>query len=367
MPATKKKKAATPETPEDLMRLINKEFGAGTMTMASDPKLVIDRIPTGILSIDFIIGGGVARNRHTEIFGSYSAGKTYTCLHTIATAQALGFRCCYVDVERSFDPNFAESIGVDLSELSYHKQRHGNQMVDFVELLLRSRQYDLIVIDSIAAVLPLSELEKSMEAGSYGTAQAKLMSAALRRLTTANENTALIWINQTREAVGTIFGNRQITSGGKAMGFYAGSRLEMTKIESIKVNTSRIDPKTGELGTKSITKGHRVLIRVEKDKTGNMPMDSSTFVFDYELGGIDRIEDLIYLGRRLGFVEKQGTTWWVEGYFDEKQATRNRFKSWLRRNKAVAEELEEWIVDYENTAAALTETETDEDEEDEDG
>jgi recombination protein RecA len=316
----------------------------GAMMRASDPSLIIERIPTGILSIDTTLSGGFARGRHVEIFGGYNVGKTYTTYRLIATTQAAGGRCAFIDVEGTFDPEFATNCGVDIEELDFHQQEHGNRVIDFMETLLRSRLYDVIVLDSIAALLPKAELEADMEAGSYGTAQAKLMSAALRRLTAANRRTVLVYINQTREAIGSIFAKRSVTSGGRAMAFYAGTRLEMVRTENIKRKGQVLDPEKGEYAEKDVVKGHRVLVRVEKDKTGSAHQHATTsFVFDYDLGGIDPVEDLVYCGRVRGLVHKSGNSWWLNGYEDEKQPSRAKFKGWLRRNVAVAEELEELI------------------------
>lgn len=336
-------------TPESLATLINKRFGEGTMMRASDPSLRIKKIPTGILSIDWKLGGGLARGRHTEIFGSYAIGKTYTSLKLIATSQANKLTCAYVDVEGTFDPKFAKSIGIKTKKLAYHRQEHGNRVVDFIETLLRSRLYDVIVLDSIAALLPMSELESDMEAGTYGTAQAKLMSQALRKLTAANRDTALVYINQTRENVGTMFGKRTRTSGGMAMSFYAGTRLEMVKTENITRSGRVIDPSRGDEKTGNVVVGHRVLVRVEKEKTGSRPHDMTTFVFNYDLGGVDHIEDLLYVGRRLGLVHKSGDNWWVGGYEDDKQNGRPRFKRWLLKNTGISDELEEMIREHKET------------------
>lgn len=332
-------------SPDALMKMINDKWGAGTIKKASDPALAIERIPCGILSIDFVMGGGFPRGRHVEIFGSYSVGKTYTAERLIAQAQADGLRCAYIDVERTFDPDFAEHIGINLDELAFHQQEHGNRVVDFIETLLRSELFDVIVLDSIAALLPKSELESDMEGGSYGTAQAKLMSAALRRLTAANKRTVLVYINQTRDSLGSVFQKRSVTSGGRAMGFYAGTRLEMVRVENIKRKVRQVDPANGAEKVVELVRGHRVLVRIDKDKTGGAkPHDSTTFVFDYEKREIDHIEDLMYLGRMLELIEKRGDYWFVSDYEEEKQQGRARFKKWLIGHPAICEELEEQII-----------------------
>lgn len=347
-------------TPEALMKMINKKYGPKTMRMASDPHFQIERIPTGILSVDVRLGGGFPRNRHVEIYGGWSVGKTYLAYRSIASAQALGLRCCFVDIERTFNPTFAELAGVDLDSLAMPEAEHGNMAIDLMETFLRSGIYDIIVLDSIAALLPKAELESTLEAGSMGTEQARLMSKALRKLTAANKKTVLIYINQTREAIGVTFGKRSVTSGGKAMGFYSGIRLELVRTENIKRKGRQIDPAKGDEKVVDLVRGHRVLLRVEKDKSGGTQQGSTTsFVFDYELNGVDHVEDLMYLGRTYNFVMKSGMKWWMEGYEDEMQTGRANFKKWLRRNTAVQEELETMIREAAETTEPEEEIEED--------
>lgn len=364
-----KKKEASELTPEALQKAINKRWGEGSMMMASDPSLQIKRIPTGILSVDIALGGGIARGRHTEMYGGYSVGKTYVAYRTIASAQKKKIKCAFIDVEGSFDPTFAEHAGVKLDKLAFHQQEHGNRVIDFIETLLRSQQYGVICLDSIAALLPKQEREMDMEAGSYGTQQAKMMSAALRRLTAANRSTALIYINQTRDAIGSMFA-KSVTSGGRAMSFYAGTRLELVRTENIKKSVKQIDPKTQEEKNTKVVVAHRVLVKVEKDKTGGARQHSTTsFVFHYAKAQIDPIEDLMYVGRVYGFVHKKGNFYWVDEYEDEKQNGRAKFKKWLRKNAAVAEDLEEWIWEAfeEERELIFNSEDTDEEESSDDG
>lgn len=218
-----------------------------------------------------------------------------------------------------------------------------------METLLRGAEYGVIVLDSIAALIPKSELENDMEAGSMGMEQAKMMSKALRKLTAANKATALVYINQQRENIGVMFGKKTTTTGGRAMGFYAGTRLELVRTENIKADRKQLDPKTGDMKKVPTVVGHRVLVRVEKDKTGGSRLGNQTsFIFDYAAATVDHVEDLIYLGRLLGHVHKKGNNWWVDGYDDEQQNGRTRFKKWLKKNKAVQEELQERIESGES-------------------
>lgn len=364
MPSTKSKSKKKPKkvagdeaqamTAADMMAMINGRKGwEGTVVLGSDPSLKIQRIPTGIFAFDILIGGGFARDRHFELYGPPGVGKTSVVYRAIAKAQRMfpDELCAFCDVESTFDPDFAAALGVNLKKLVLHKQKHGNRVIDFMELLTRSRTYSIVAMDSIAALLPLAEVDADMEAGSYGTAQAKLMSAALRRLTAANSHTALIYINQQRENIGGgPFGKKFTTSGGRAMGFYAGTRVEMIRTESIKVKAKSITASSGVEGDKDRVVGHRILAKIEKDKTGGATMaDQTSMVFDYRLGdkgNFDHIEDLMYLGRVTGIVHKSGNSWWIEGYEDEKQASRGKFKNWLRKHKAIAQELQEDIEEH---------------------
>jgi recombination protein RecA len=327
----------------ELEAVLTKRFGAGAIRRASDPSLAITRIPTGVLSVDYLVGGGFARNRHTELYGQYSVGKSYLAQRAMARAQALGLRCAYVNVEGSFDPVFAAHCGVNLDELFIPDElEHGNAIVDYVELLLRSQLYDMIVIDSIAALLPKEEREASSEKSTYGAAQAKLMSSALRKLTTANKSTSIVWINQLRDSMSMFVAST--TSGGRAMGFYAGTRLELNRVEIIKREMSRRNVKTGKVAKMDVPVAHRVLLKVDKDKTGGArQFDQGTFVFDYESKGIDEIEDLIYVGQELDLIRSKSDRYMVRGYQNESQHGRPRFKAWLTKNRAVADELQELI------------------------
>jgi len=331
-------------SPEGLRAAVNARFGAGTMLMASDPSFEVERLSTGILSLDWVLNGGFARGRHTELYGVPNVGKTMCALKFIATQQAAGLKCAFVNVERSFDNTFAERLGVNTDELELIKHRQANQAIDISEVLLRSDQFDVLVLDSIAALVPLSEMENDMEAASMGMEQAKLMSKALRKLTAANDRTVFIWINQLRQNVGGVaFGKKTRTSGGMAMGFYASTRIEMVRTETIKSKKEIINPNTGKPIVKDEARGHRVLARIEKEKAGARPYAETTFVFDNKKVRHDHIEDLMYLGRQCGLVKLSGDSWYVRGYQTEKQHGRPKFRNWLATNLAVAEELEEKI------------------------
>lgn len=340
---------AEPTTPKQLRDAMNKKFGVGTVMMGNDPSLEITRIPTGILSFDLHTYGGLPRNRHIELYGSANVGKTMLTYYAIARAQRLGLRCAFIDVEKTYDPKFAAHLGVNIADLEYVPQRvHGNKLIDIMQTYLMSGMYDIIVLDSIAALLPKGEFEKDMEAGSYGTEQAKMMSGALRRLTACNKNTLIIYINQTRDSVGSIFAASTRTSGGRAMGFYAGMRIELIRTENIKRKRTVVQPGTYEEKSVDVVVGHRVVVKIKKNKTGGaFPESSTTFVVDYRKKAIDRLEDLFYCGRYLGWIHKSGDYFWLDEYESQKKNGRARFKKWLRDNPEIADQLQEWIENVE--------------------
>lgn len=332
-------------SPEALRKALNEKWPNSTR-MGNDPSLRIQRIPTGILSVDHLLGGGFARNRHAELYGDFSTGKTCVSFRFIAQAQSMGLTCAYIDAENTFDPQWAKGLGVKTKKLDLHIQESGEQCVDYMQTLLTAGFHDVVVLDSIAALLPISEREASAEDGTYGMQQAKLMSKAMRKLTTCNRKTAIIYINQTRESIGgsSFIKPPPVTSGGKAMGFYAGVRIEFTRIETIKRKGSSIDLKTGNESEADVPKGHRVMLTVRKDKTGGArQMDTGTFVYDYDASNIDPIEDLLYVGRSTGVIAKQGDWWSATGFEDERQNGRPKFKKWLAKNVLVQKELVEMI------------------------
>lgn len=360
----KKKIAVVKEmTPKQFRDMINKEMGEGTMVLASHPSLRIVRIGTGVLSMDDVTGGGYARNRYVEAYGPESVGKSALALYAVAQCQREGGRAAWIEAEKSFDPVFASNIGVNIKRLDFHKQKSGEKCFNFIEALLRAGMHDLIVVDSIAALIPLSEIDRNMGEGTYGTQQAKMMSEALRRLTVANEKSVIFFINQTRESIGaSMFGPKMTTSGGRAMRHYSGIRLEVVRTETL-TRPGKKHKANGELVTGNVPVGHRVLVKVIKDKTGGAYQGKEgTFVFRYATAQIDHVDDLITLGREKNLVHVDSKNrFYVEGFEDERIHSRPKFKKWLRNNAAVSEELEEKIRETIGRAAA------EEDDEAEDG
>lgn len=336
----------------DIMALVNGKYGINTMRLASDPVFKITRIPTGILALDAHLRGGFTQGRHIELYGAENVGKTTVAYSIAAQVQAAGGIAMMCDLEGTFDPEYAESIGVDLDRFPIQRQEdsHAEQALDIVEIAVRKYQPHVMIIDTISALLPKAEYESALSDGSFGTDQARLMSKALRKLTAANKTTIYIWINQTRQVVGaSVFAKQTTTSGGRAMGFYAATRMELVRTELIKgSNKNSINPKTGEKNkdAKKST-GHRVLCRITKDKTGSARPDLEIpLVYDYRTRRFDPLEDLIYCGRVSGLIKKSGNSWWVVDYEDEKMGSRTGFKGWLRRNRAVRDELVEGIMGY---------------------
>lgn len=305
---------------DEVAAKINKIFGKEVLGYASDEKYAIKRISTGSLTLDLMLGGGIARNRFTEFYGNYSTLKTYTSLRTIAQAQKQGLGTMFVDAEHSFDPAWAEKLGVDLSELIVITPEYGEQCIDAVEAALRSEEFGVIVVDSIAALIPKPELEQSAEKEQMGV-QAKMNSKMMRRLTAANSDTAVILINQVREKVGIVWGKPETTSGGRAIPFYAGQRVEFRRGEKIKKDTKVI--------------GYVVTLRVEKDKTG--PNAERVGQVSYTIGqGIDAGEELLTLGELAGSVRKSGAGYVVNG---KKLHGRDNAKRYILGSKTVRKAL----------------------------
>jgi recombination protein RecA len=304
---------------DELVREINKKFkkanGEETIGYASDDRYAITRIPTGILTLDRLLGGGIAKGRYTELFGPYSALKTYTSLRTIASAQRKGLACLYADAERSFDPEWASRCGVDTSALRLYVPDFGEELIDVVEAILRSREYGLVVVDSIAALIPKAEQGESASKEQMGL-MGRLTSKMMRRLTAAlSTETAVILINQLREKIGIMFGKPETTTGGRSIPFYAGQRVEFRPGERIKETVDG----------KPVNIGRVVSITVEKDKTGPNVGRVGEVTFNYN-EGIDYLEELVTLGEALGIVDRSGNTY---SYRAISTTGRNRFKSAL--------------------------------------
>lgn len=276
---------------------IEKQYGAGAiMRMGQDHAVKIECIPSGALSLDIALGGGIPKGRIIEIFGPESSGKTTLALHVIAQAQKRGGKAAFIDAEHALDVQYAKKIGVDIDALLVSQPDDGEQALEITETLVRSGGIDLIVVDSVAALTPRAEIEGMMGDSHLGL-QARLMSQALRKLTSIVSKTScsIIFINQMRMKIGVMFGNPETTTGGNALKFYASIRIDVRRIDKI--------IEKGE-GDQEIV-GNRTRAKIVKNKVAP-PFRQAEFDILYAKG-INRVGDLIDLGVKYGIVEKSGT------------------------------------------------------------
>jgi recombination protein RecA len=304
---------------------IAKRYGDGAiMRLGEAHQLQVDVIPTGALSLDIALGvGGIPRGRITEIYGPESSGKTTICQHIVAEAQNLGGTCAYIDMEHALDPGYASRCGVEIDSLLISQPDTGEQALEITESLVRSGAVDVVVVDSVAALVPRAEIEGDMGDSPMGM-QARLMSQALRKLSGAikQTNTAVIFTNQLRQKIGVMFGSPETTTGGMALKFYASVRLDVRRIQSIKVGQDII--------------GNRTRVRVVKNKVA-APFRTAEFDIMYN-EGISREGDLVDLATELDIVQKRGSFY---SYGDLRLAQgRENAKDFLRQNPDLAEEIE---------------------------
>ncbi|QBD83744.1 recombinase RecA [Ktedonosporobacter rubrisoli] len=307
---------------------IERRFGKGAiMKLGEAAKVQVDAIPTGSIALDLALGiGGVPRGRITEIYGPESSGKTTLCLHVIAAAQKAGGYAAFVDAEHALDPIYAARLGVDTGNLLISQPDTGEQALEIVDSLVRSNAIDVIVVDSVAALVPRAEIEGEMGDSHVGL-QARLMSQALRKLTGAisNSNCVVIFTNQLREKIGVMFGNPETTAGGKALKFYASVRLDIRRTDSIKQGQDVV--------------GNRTRVRVVKNKVAP-PFKTAEFDIMYS-EGISREGGLLDLGLEMGLVKKSGA-WFTVGDIRLGQGRENA-KEFLRQNTDVAAAIDEQI------------------------
>lgn len=299
---------------------IERQFGKGSiMKMGEAHSMQVEAIPTGSIALDLALGiGGLPRGRITEIYGPESSGKTTLALHVIAEAQKMGGVAAYVDAEHAMDPLYAGRLGVDLEDLLISQPDTGEQALEIVETLVRSGALDVIVVDSVAALVPKAEIEGDMGDSHVGL-QARLMSQALRKLTGAisRSKTCVIFINQLRMKIGVMFGNPETTTGGNALKFYASTRLDIRRIETIKTGQDSV--------------GSRVRVKVVKNKVAP-PFRQAEFDIMYN-EGISVAGSILDVGVDLGLVKKTGA--WF--YLDEERLGQGRenAKEFLRHNPDV--------------------------------
>jgi len=343
---------------------IEKQFGRGAiMRLGEKNNLEIEAIPTGSLSLDIALGiGGVPRGRITELFGPESSGKSTLCQHIIAEAQKLGGMAAYIDVEHALDPAFARALGVNVDDLLVSQPDTGEQALEIAEALVRSNAVDVIVVDSVAALVPRAEIEGDMGDSLPGL-QARLMSQALRKLTgsISKSKAAVIFVNQLREKIGVVFGNPETTPGGRALKFYSSVRIDIRRIESLKQGQNVV--------------GNRVRTRIVKNKVA-APFRQAEFdlLFTGKSMGISREGDILDLGVEYNVLKKLGAFY---SYGDQRLGQgRENARNFLIDSPELRDEIEVLVRDAAKVAAASPsyasakakkgKDDDDEDEEDED-
>ena len=328
-PVSKKVEDIKPEDKrkalETALTQIKKQFGEGAvMRLGQNNGMHVDAISTGSLSLDLALGiGGLPRGRIIEIYGPESSGKTTLALHCVAEGQKMGGNAAFIDVEHALDPVYASALGVDVDSLLVSQPDTGEQALEITEALVRSGAIDVIVVDSVAALVPRAEIEGEM-GDSFVGLHARLMSQALRKLTGAvgKTNTIVIFINQLREKVGVMYGNPEVTTGGRALKFYSSVRIDVRRIEALKNGSEII--------------GNRTRAKVVKNKMAPPFREAE---FDIMYGeGISLIGELIDLGVKLGLVQKSGS-WYSMGETRIGQG-RDAAKQYLKNNPEIADNLE---------------------------
>ncbi|HMC45416.1 MAG TPA: recombinase RecA [Caballeronia sp.] len=305
---------------------IERQFGKGSIMKMGDfqDKMAFEVIPTGSIALDLALGvGGLPRGRIVEIYGPESSGKTTLALHAIAEAQRMGGTAAFIDVEHALDPNYAQALGVNLDNLLVSQPDAGEQALDIAEMLIRSNAVDVIVLDSVAALITKSELEGDMGDTHVGL-QARLMSQACRKLTAAisRSKAVMIFINQLREKIGVMFGSPETTSGGRALKFYASIRLDVRKLEQIKVGTDVV--------------GSRTRVKVVKNKVAP-PFRQAEFDITYGRG-ISKMGSILDVALERNIVGKSGS-WWTYGETRIGQGRENA-KAYLEEHTDLADELD---------------------------
>ena len=309
---------------------IEKQFGKGSvMRLGDETRLPLAVIPTGSIALDVALGiGGLPRGRVVEIYGPESSGKTTVALHAVASAQAAGGIVAFIDAEHALDPDYAKALGVDTDALLVSQPDSGEQALEIADMLIRSGALDLIVIDSVAALVPRAEIEGEMGDSHVGL-QARLMSQALRKMTGAlnNSGTTMIFINQLREKIGVMFGSPETTTGGRALKFYSSVRLDVRRIETLKDGQEMV--------------GNRTRVKVVKNKVAP-PFKQAEFDIMYGKG-ISREGSLIDVGVEAGLVRKAGAWYTYEG--DQLGQGKENSRNFLRDNPDLANELEKKILE----------------------
>ena len=320
-PAADKKKALA-----NALSQIEKQFGKGSvMRLGENTGMTVEHIPTGSIGLDLALGiGGLPRGRIIEIYGPESSGKTTVALHSVAEAQKLGGTAAFIDAEHALDPVYAKALGVDIDSLLVSQPDTGEQGLDIAEALVRSGAVDIVVIDSVAALTPRAEIEGEMGDAHVGL-QARLMSQAMRKLTSVigKTNTVCVFINQLREKVGVVYGNPEVTTGGRALKYYSSVRIDIRRVEGLKDSSGQFI-------------GNHTRAKIVKNKVAPPFREAE---FDIMFGeGISKMSELIDLGVKLGIVQKSGA-WFNYGDIRLGQG-RDNAKQFLRDNPELANDIE---------------------------
>lgn len=330
---------------KSLFDKLNKEYGDGTIMKFGDkPIKAVSVIPTGILTLDIALGiGGIPRGRIIEIFGPESSGKTTLTLHIIAQAQKAGGTAAFVDAEHAFDPNYAKKLGVDVSNLIFSQPDSGEQALEITETLVRSGAVDVVIVDSVAALVPKAELDGDMGDATMG-AQARLMSQAMRKLTgiTNKTKTSVIFINQIRQKIGVMFGSPETTTGGNALKFYCSLRMDIRRVETIKKGDDSV--------------GNHVKVKVVKNKLAP-PFKQAEFDIFFNEGAVR--EACVLEAAVSSEIVKRSGTWYV--YNDENIGQgKDKTVSYLKENLEFCNKLEEQVKMFHGFISKLVETKVEE-------
>ncbi|MGN8246375.1 recombinase RecA [Cellulomonas soli] len=323
---------------EAALSQIDRQFGKGSiMRLGDDGRAPVEVIPTGSIALDVALGiGGLPRGRVVEIYGPESSGKTTVALHAVANAQRAGGIAAFIDAEHALDPEYAKKLGVDTDALLVSQPDTGEQALEIMDMLIRSGAIDIVVIDSVAALVPKAEIEGEMGDSHVGL-QARLMSQALRKITGAlnASGTTAIFINQLREKIGVFFGSPETTTGGKALKFYASVRMDIRRIETLKEGTDAV--------------GNRTRVKIVKNKMAP-PFKQAEFDILYGVG-ISREGSLIDMGVEHGFVRKSGAWYTYEG--DQLGQGKENARKFLRDNPDLADEIDKKIKEKLGIGARL--------------
>lgn len=325
----------------EVMARVNAQMKSNVVTLATDKRYIIDRVPTGILTIDRLLNGGFARGRHVELFGDWLTGKSLVMYSTMALAQARGEVCALVDAEGVFNAKWFKRLGGNPRELVMAEPKNANTLGNVLRLMIQKGEFqgvDVIGIDSVATLLPKEEEEHDLEESMQPANLARLMSTLLRQLTMANEDTLFIWTNQWRDKISRIPG-LQSTPGGRALGFYASTRLELREGEKEMEEVETVFK--GANVKRKRTLGRWVQVTVRKEKTGARPESAKSFLLDYDKRVPMVAQELIDLGMEDGIIERKGDYYETVGF---QQSVRCHGIKRMRARIEDDEELREWLT-----------------------